>query len=58
MKKVILIIILIQISILSIVGQPISTNAEIYNFDIGDIFHYYEELSDKALQLILKVILL
>ena len=45
MRKIIFVFVLIQSFVLTLVGQTISTNAEIYNFDIGDIFHYFEIMS-------------
>ena len=45
MRKIIFVFVLMQSLVLTSVGQTISTNAEIYNFDIGDIFHYSHSMS-------------
>ncbi len=41
-RKILLVFILMQGLVLTLISQTVSTNAEVYNFDISDVFHYHE----------------
>jgi len=44
-EKVGLIIIVLTINIFELKSQDISTNREIYDYEVGDIFHYYSDFA-------------
>lgn len=48
MKRFILTLVLIQFVVSISNSQSISTNKEVYNFDIGDVYHYKHESFDSS----------
>jgi len=48
MKRTLLILAFLPLFISNIISQSISTNGEIYNFDIGDVFHYSHIMSNPS----------